>query len=131
RPSREAWHEAAARDERMIELLRRRGIDGIVGGYWMAYPVNFLSRERILAVPCSFDYYNYRGHRPPGHLYHWALVSSRPPELAAWAAKTGVSGSLVLVAPDHAVFLLANNPSAPAAQEQLLDRLQASCTLMD
>ena len=131
RASREAWREAAERDDRMIALLRRRGIDGIVGGYWMAYPVNFLSREKILAVPCGFDYYNYRGHRPPGRLYHWALVSARPQELAAWAAKTGLSGSLVLAAPDRAVFLLANNPSAPAAQEQLLDRLQASCTLMD
>ena len=36
-----------------------------------------------------------------------------------------------LAAPDRAVFLLANNPAAPAAQEQLLDRLQGSCTLMD
>jgi hypothetical protein len=128
RPSREGWHEQAGRDDRLVELLGRRGVTGVVGGYWMAYPVNFLSRERILALPCGSDYYDYRGRRPPGRLYRWALVSAWPTELAKWAARAGVTGSLEIAAPERAILVLAANPADPAAQERLLQRLVATCT---
>jgi hypothetical protein len=131
RASRRAWRDAADRDDRLVAHLRRRGVTGIVGGYWAAYPVNFLSHERILAVPCLGDYYDYRGRRPPERLYRWALVSAHPEELASWAARSGVKGSLELAAPQRAVFLLAGNPAVPAAQEALLGQLVATCTTID
>jgi hypothetical protein len=131
RASRVAWRAEAERDERLVELLRRRGVTGIVGGYWIAYPVNFLSHERILALPCFADYYDYRGRRPPQRLYRWALVSAWPEELEKWAARAGVTGSLELAAPRRAVFFLAPNPAAPTAQEALLGKLVTTCTTVD
>jgi hypothetical protein len=131
RASREAWREEAGRDDRLVELLRRRTITGVVGGYWTAYPVNFLSRERILALPCTSDYYDYRGRRPPARLYRWALVSKWPAELDAWAVRAGVTGSLELAAPERAVLVLTANPADPAAQERLLVRLAGTCTSLD
>jgi dolichol-phosphate mannosyltransferase len=127
RSSRAAWREEARRDDRLVELLQRRGITAIVGGYWSVYPFNFLSHERVLAIPCSDDHYNYRGRRPPGRLYRWALVGERPAKLKSWAARAGVTGPLELAAPERAALLVANNPAAPAAQEKLLERLVASC----
>ena len=95
------------------------------------YPINFLSRERILALPCGPDHYDYRGHRPPKRLYRWALVSVWPEELEKWAARAGVSGSVELAAPQRAVLVLAQNPADPAAQEQFLDQLTATCKSLD
>ncbi len=131
RASRRAWREGAEHDHRLIELLRRRGVTGLVGGYWTTYPINFLSHERILALPCSSDYYDYRGHRPPDRLYRWALVSAWPEELERWAARAGIQGSLELAAPQRAALILAHNPENPVTQEQLLDRLIATCKTLD
>jgi hypothetical protein len=131
RASRVAWREGAVLDDRLVELLRRRGVTAVVGGYWTAYPINFLSAEQILALPCSSDYYDYRGHRPPDRLYRWALVSARPEELEKWAERAGVTGSLELAAPQRAIFILKKEPSDPVAQEQLLSQLVATCKTLD
>lgn len=131
RASREAWREGAESDDRLVEWLQRRGVTAVFGGYWTSYPINFLSRERILALPCGPDHYDYRGHRPPYRLYRWALVSVWPEELERWAARARVSGSVELAAPQRAVLVLAQNPADPAAQEQLLEQLVTTCKTLD
>ena len=131
RASPQAWRAEAQRDDRLVEWLQRHGVTAVLGGYWTSYPINFLSRESILALPCASDHYDYRGRRPPGRLYRWALVSARPGELQRWAARAGVPGSLHLAAPGRGVFVLAGNPADPAAQERLLERLEETCTVPD
>ncbi|MFL6198282.1 MAG: glycosyltransferase [Thermoanaerobaculia bacterium] len=131
RASREAWREGARRDDRLVELLRQRGVTAVVGGYWTAYPINFLTHESILALPCTADHYGYGYRRTPGRLYRWALVSARPEQLQAWAAQAGVTGSLELAAPQRAILLLTPNPADPEAQEKLLVRLAKTCKLAD
>ncbi len=131
RASRDAWRDGAESDDRLVELLRRRGVTAAVGGYWTAYPINFLSNEQILALPCNSDQYAYRDRRPPDRLYRWALVSAWPDELERWAARAGVAGSLELAAPQRAVLVLADKPSNPMAQERLLGNLIATCKTQD
>lgn len=133
RASRVAWREQARHDERLVELLRRRGVTAVVGGYWTAYPINFLTRERILALPCpaNHDHYQYRFRLEYGRVYRWALISARPESLEGVAAGAGLTGSLALAAPDRAAYLLAPNPRDAAAQEQILDRLRETCWIYD
>jgi hypothetical protein len=131
RPLREAWRKEAHYDDRLVELLKRRGVTAVVGGYWTAYPINFLTHERILALPCTADHYKYGYRRIPGRLYRWALVSARPEQLEAWAAQAGVTGSLEIAAPQRAALVLTSNPADPEAQEQLLGRLGPTCQLQD
>jgi 4-amino-4-deoxy-L-arabinose transferase-like glycosyltransferase len=131
RDSREAWRAEARHDDQLVAWLRSHGVTAVFGGYWTSYPINFLSREEILALPCASDHYDYGGRRPPGRLYRWALVSARPAELERWAARAGLAGSPHLVAPGRGVFLPAGNPADPAAQERLLERLEETCEIPD
>lgn len=133
REAREAWQEAARHDDRLIDHLKQRGVTAVFGGYWTAYPINFLTEERILALPCfkDHDHYRYRFRRDPANVYRWALVSSRPEGLKSWAAAAGVTGPLEIPAPNRAVIVLEPNLTDPAAQEQLLRRLDHTCQLYD
>lgn len=131
RDSREAWREEAEHDDQLIEWLEDRGVTAVFGGYWTSYPINFLSHERILAIPCGTDYYDYRGRRLPGRLYRWALVSARPEELEKLAARAGVTGSLHLAAPGRSVLVLEENPADSAAQERMVERLVGRCEALD
>ncbi|HVR96500.1 MAG TPA: glycosyltransferase family 39 protein [Thermoanaerobaculia bacterium] len=131
RSTREVWQEEARHDDRLVGWLEGHGVTAVFGGYWTAYPINFLSHERILALPCDSDQYDYRGRRPPGRLYRWALVSVRPEELEKWAARAGVAGSLHLAAPGRAVFVLDRGPADAGAQERMLERLEETCEIPD
>ena len=130
---REALEEAARRDDRFVRFLRQRGVTAVFGGYWTAYPINFLTREQILALPCfaNHDHYDYRFRMRSDQVYRWALVSARPRELAAWAAAAGVTGELTTVEPNRSALVLTPNPSDPAAQAKLLRRLDNLCQLYD
>jgi hypothetical protein len=131
RSTRVAWRKEAAADDQLVRWLHRRGVTAVLGGYWTSYPINFLSHETILALPCTADYYNYRGRRPPKRLYRWALVSRRPAELESWSTRAGVGGTVELAAPERSVLVLAAAPADPAAQERLITRLVRTCTTQD
>jgi dolichol-phosphate mannosyltransferase len=82
---------AARSDAQLVASLEARGIGAVIGDYWDAYPVNFLSHERVLGIPTDsqFDWYRYADRlssRP------WALVAHRPEQLAALALRAGVRG---------------------------------------
>ena len=124
RASRALWGQAEARERELTRELRRRGIGAVVGGYWTAYPINFISRHRVVAVPCSEDYYGYRT-RVPQRTVRWAMVSARPEPLLEWASAAGVSGTLE---PAGGAYLILPHEAAGPVP---LARLLSSCNLHD
>jgi hypothetical protein len=87
------WAAAAAEDQRALRLLERRQVTAVIGSYWLVYPLNFLSGERVLAIPLdsSTDFRHEIERLPPAPV-RWALMSGRAEDLADWARAAGVTG---------------------------------------
>ncbi|HVT16646.1 MAG TPA: glycosyltransferase family 39 protein [Thermoanaerobaculia bacterium] len=111
--------EADARqDDQLLDFLRSQRVGALAGSYWKVYPIGFLSRERILAIPMEEGHDHYRmADRLPASPLRWALVAQKAEDLRAWASHAGLSGAVQRVTPAAAVFLPHPNPPgcAPAA----------------
>ena len=86
---------AAARDDGFIGFLRRKGVDVVLGRYWVVYTINYFSRERVSAIPFKTHFDHYAVERRLGdRRVRWALVSPREDDgdLAAWVESAGLSG---------------------------------------
>ena len=90
---RQRWAAAAVEDQRALRLLEQRQVTAVIGSYWLVYPLNFLSGERILAIPvdATTDFRHEIERLPPAPV-RWALMSSRAEDLAPWARAAGVTG---------------------------------------
>ena len=106
RPRREAMRRGAEADARIVSFLETRGIRAVFGDYWTVYPLNFLSRERVLGIPTNpaTDYYEY-AKRLPAQPAPWALMAWWPEELERFALRTGVRGESLEPTPGIYVFL--------------------------
>jgi dolichol-phosphate mannosyltransferase len=126
---REAWRDKAADDERLVDRLARHGVQVAVGGFWTVYPINFLSHERILGIPCEVaaDAYDVAGKLPQAP-ERWALVAPAGARggLRVWVAKAGLAGFEEPVGKTYSVFYPRENPPRERAQPYL-DRLRAVC----
>jgi hypothetical protein len=115
-PRREAERRQARSEDRLLRILAERRTAWVFGGYWDVYALNFLSGERIKAVPdlAWTDYHGYeqRLGEAPAPL---ALVSRRPGKVAAWAERAGLRGETVNVDGDFEAFFLAAPPPGPPA----------------
>ncbi|HEV3074829.1 MAG TPA: hypothetical protein VHB47_10470 [Thermoanaerobaculia bacterium] len=90
---RQQWAADAVEDRRALRLLEQRQVTAVIGPYWLIYPLNFLSGERILAIPidAATDFRHEIERLPPAPV-RWALVSGRAEDLAPWARAAGVTG---------------------------------------
>jgi hypothetical protein len=90
---RQQWAAAAVEDQRAVRLLERRQVTAVIGPYWLVYPLNFLSGEKVLAVPldATTDFRHEIERLPPAPV-RWALMSFRAEDLAPWARAAGVTG---------------------------------------
>ncbi|HXO39950.1 MAG TPA: hypothetical protein VN999_00765, partial [Thermoanaerobaculia bacterium] len=90
---RQQWAAAAVEDQRALRLLEQRQVTAVIGPYWLVYPLNFLSGEKVLAVPldASTDFRHEIERLPPAPV-RWALMSFRAEDLAPWARAAGVTG---------------------------------------
>ncbi len=124
-PNRQSMEEVARNDQRLVRFLEEQRIGAVLGGYWTVYPVNFLSRERILAIPCRADHDHHGIREKWRGRMRWALVapSEFRGQLEALASAAGLRGRIEPVEPFYAVFLPAGSP--PPRGE--LDRVQALC----
>lgn len=116
----------AVHDQQLLALLETQRVGAVAGSFWRVYPINFLSRERIRAIPMQQedDYYRV-AERLPASPLRWALVAANEQELSAWAAHAKLQGSSRCVAADYCVFLPdPNPPGASPAQFNL--RLRAA-----
>jgi hypothetical protein len=90
---RQQWAAAAAEDQRTLRVLEQQGVTAVIGPYWLVYPLNFLSGEKILAIPIdtSTDFRHEIERLPPTPM-RWALMTFRAEDLAPWARAAGVTG---------------------------------------
>jgi hypothetical protein len=90
---RQQWAADAVEDQRTLRLLEQRHVTAVIGPYWLVYPLNFLSGERILAIPIEAVYdFRHEIERLPPAPVRWALMSFRAEDLAPWARAAGVTG---------------------------------------
>ncbi|MEO8054193.1 MAG: glycosyltransferase [Acidobacteriota bacterium] len=120
-PRRETMRQAAQADATFVSFLEQHGVRVVVGDYWTAYPVNFLSAERVAGIPTQpeFDYYDY-SRRVPAGPQKWAVVAWWPYERDRLAQRTGARGRSLEPAPGIYVFL----PEDPMALSDILDRVR-------
>lgn len=113
----------AAADARFVSFLEGRRVAAVLGDYRTVYPVNFLSRERVLGVPTSAaaDWYGYEEHLPGG-VSAWALASRWPDEVGPLARRTRADGETLEAAPGTYIFI----PRDPATSREALARLRAA-----
>ena len=93
----------------------------MIGDYWIVYPVNFLSHERVLGARRSrTDLDSYAiAKRLDGLIGPWALASWWPWELRDLVRRAGVPGKTLEAAPGVCVFLPAEGVSASEALARL------------
>ena len=95
---------------RMAAIRLCASVRWVCGEYWTVYPVNFLSGERIRAVPFQrlFDFYGY-GRTLPAAAGKLALLGRDGKDLAGWAARAGLPGRPVPAAPGYVAILEAED----------------------
>ncbi len=122
-PMRARLHEAAAGEWQLLALLRRQGVEVVVGDYWLVYPLNFASSEWIRAVPCDTraDLYGY-GAALPKPPERWALIGNSVDEVRSQAERSGVTGEITYFQPSYAV-LVGNAPTGDPTAAAFLERL--------
>jgi hypothetical protein len=126
------WTGLAAADEKLVALLESRRIQYVAGGYWTVYPVGFLSRERIIPLPCEAGHDHYAYHRwlkPYGQrwaLLGWAYPDGRSTWIHDLQQRTGLAGTFEMGIPGYTVFFPAENPPREPAAE-FLARTQPVC----
>lgn len=105
-PQRRYWTELKVLDEKLLEFLETHRVRWVAGNYWIVYPLNFLSEERVLGVPFQelADHYGY-GRGVPAAPSRWALVTRDPETMKRWLAATGLGGKTVPLGPGFSVFL--------------------------
>jgi len=117
---RRQWAAAAAADQRALRLLEQRQVTAVIGPYWLVYPLNFLSSEKVLAVPldASTDFRHEIERLPPAPV-RWALMSFRAEDLAPWARAAGVSGEPCRLGSSFGLLLPRYDVPPPRLRERL------------
>lgn len=125
RARRRELNAAATADARFVTFLEERRVAAVFGDYWITYPLNFLSKERVLGVPvdAATDWYRYEDRLP--RTAPWVLASWWRAEVARLASEAGLPGEAIEAAPGTHVLL---PPGAPDASEALR-RLRAAAML--
>jgi hypothetical protein len=116
-------HAAAAGEWQVLALLRRQGVQVVVGDYWLVYPLNFASREWIRGVPCDTqaDLWGY-GAALREVPERFALLAYSIAEVKAQAQRAGVTGEITYFQPSYAV-LVGETPRVDTTPGEFLARL--------
>ncbi len=120
-PARRLWEAKQETDGKLMAFLAGNHVAVVLGDYWAAYPVNFLSKERILAVPFQegADFYEVEKSLPAAPAL-CAVVARTRGELERLSRRTSLTGSLTEVGPEFFV-LVADSDTEPRT---LLARLR-------
>jgi hypothetical protein len=113
-------------EQGVLRFLKERDIQVVWGDYWVVYPINFLTRERIrgVSVQKDADLYGYTASLPDVPV-RWCLYARHRSEIEAWSARTGIPGEILEPAPSRFVFLPEAGPDlrlSAAGLDALLSR---------
>ena len=114
-PALEPWRVRELRAEsRLLDFLEREKVAYVVGDYWDVYGINFLSLEKIRAVPAYADDGHY-GALVPAEPAPLALVARQPGLVSSWARAAGLSGRAVSFGEGLEAYL--PDPNPPSAEK--------------
>jgi hypothetical protein len=111
-PHRAKHQRDAAIDDRLAQHLLRTKTQAVIGSYWTTYPFAFLTRERVLGIPCRLeDDYAKMRERMPATPLRVAMIeeSNEAPSLTARMQHANIEGNLrifgryALFEPLHAI----------------------------
>ena len=124
-PARRRWEERREADTRLVAFLAEQGIDVVTGDYWSAYPMNFLTRERVRAVPFQpgVDFYAYEAAMPDVP-HRWAVLGRSYADLERLAVRAGFSGAIAKLGEERFAFVPEENPPKTPATNDLLGRFR-------
>jgi hypothetical protein len=119
----EQWQ--ARSEDHLLYLLEQRRIAWVFGGYWDVYSLNFLSGERIKAIP-DWSWADYHGYEKSlgGSPAPLALISRHRGQVAAWAKQAGLRGELVDVNDTFEAFFPLPDPPTAESPAALISRLR-------
>ncbi|HEX7603808.1 MAG TPA: glycosyltransferase family 39 protein [Polyangiaceae bacterium] len=114
--ARRLWEAKRQADEKLIAFLEEHQVDVVFGDYWVAYPVNFLSRERIRAVPFQedADFYDIE-RRLPARPMRCGIVAGTRDELERLSRRASRSGVVTEVGLDSFVLIANGGATDPRA----------------
>jgi hypothetical protein len=123
--ARRRWEEGRDADARLVAFLDEQGIDVVCGDYWSSYPVNFLSKEKVRAVPFERDV-DFYGYEPamPDIPHRWAVVGHSYEGLERLAARAGFSGAIAKLGEEQFAFVPEENPPNTPTTNELLRRFR-------
>jgi hypothetical protein len=131
RAQRKEERREARAEDRLVRLLGERRVAWAFGGYWDVYALNFLSGERLKAIP-DLDWADYHGYEKRlGEMpAPFALIARQPGRVAVWAERAGLRGELVGVDGAFEVFFAEPPPAErPAATVARLREAQMPAPL--
>lgn len=93
-------------EDQLIQFLKAKHIQAVLGGYWDVYGLNFDSDGTIVAVPLQAwsDYFGF-GSSLASRKLKWALVDDLPDHLVAWEGRLHLSGSVERLATGRYVVI--------------------------
>ena len=111
-PYRKSLEASLKDDEQLIELLRQKQIQAVVGDYWEVYGLNFDSQGTVVGIPVEkeFDYLAFE--RKLGcRKIKWAILDTTPRHLVAWQRRLNSPGDMRQMGPDHFIWIPEIKPS--------------------
>lgn len=126
-PYRESLRHSGQAEAKVLTFLEQNHVEVVWGHAFWTFPLNFLSHERIRAVPyqTAADHFYY-GQRLPVRPRPWALYSVIPGEVEEWAERAKVSGTVLDFGYEHRLFLPSPNPPSSEPLSRTQTRLLAS-----
>lgn len=123
--ARRKWAADVVSDSLLLAELERRQVEAVVGSYWKVYPINFLSHERIRAVPVEEPAdYDHVGARLPSSPLRWALLAPDAQQAALWSRQAGLKGQAMQVSPLYGLFVPAPVGAREETAAQFLERMR-------
>lgn len=107
--ARTRWVSRGSLQARVLEILSEERIAAVCGPYWLSYPINFTSRQEIVALPLEAAT-DWHGRARALGAGRWALLGSSPAELERWTKEARLGGRIVTAGEGSHIFLPEPNP---------------------